>query len=517
MTKITVKKSQLAGKIFCPPSKSYSHRAIVISCLSNGTSHLENVLLSRDTIATINCCKMLGMKIDKIRLSKELQQQSTDGNKNLSLQNVGILKISSSGARIGFENPEDILNAENSGTTIRLLTSVCSFVNDGFTILTGDTSLRKRPMGDLIDSLNQLGVDCISTKKSKTPPLIVKGGGMKGGKVFVSGKISSQFISSLLLSGIYAKEKVLINVLGNQVSKPYIESTISIMKRFGVNVINKPLDENNNSTNNYDSNYKAFNKSSSFSTSYPPTSSSSSSFISTSSSKSIHTNKSITNDNNNYNTNTVVTELYDISNDKDYIPTSFKIPGDFSTAALLLSSAILSDGEVSIYNLDFSMPQGDSNIINILKKLGANITEDKSNGIVKITGTNSLVGGQFNLRDTPDLLPVLSILALKCKNPIKITGISHARYKETDRVANISSQLVKFGADVKEETDALYIKPPIKIKNASLDSFNDHRLFMAFFIASLSTEESQIEGSDSVDVSYPGFIDEMKRLGAKIL
>ena len=72
-------------------------------------------LLSRDTIATINCCKMLGMKIDKIRLSKELQQQSTDGNKNLSLQNVGILKISSSGGRIGFENPEDILNAENSG------------------------------------------------------------------------------------------------------------------------------------------------------------------------------------------------------------------------------------------------------------------------------------------------------------------------------------------------------------------------------------------------------------------
>src|SRR6185437_8192953 len=274
----------------------------------------------------------------------------------------------------------------------------------------------------------------------------------KGGKVFVSGKISSQFISSLLLSGIYAKEKVLINVLGNQVSKPYIESTISIMKRFGVNVINKPLDENNNSTNNYDSNYKAFYKSSSFSTSTHPASSSSS-FISTSSSKSIHSNKAIRNDNNNYNTNTVVTEFYDISNDKDYIPTSFKVPGDFSTAALLLSSAILSDGEVSVYNLDFSMPQGDSNIINILKKLGANISEDKSNGIVEIKGTNSLIGGEFNLRDTPDLLPVLSILALKCKNPIKITGISHARYKETDRVANISSQLVKFGANVKEEMD----------------------------------------------------------------
>ena len=507
MAKITVKKSQLAGKVFCPPSKSYSHRAIVISCLSNGISNLENILLSRDTIATINCCKMLGMKIYEIRLLKELQQQSNDDDKNLSLQNVGNLKISSSGARIGFETPEDILNAENSGTTIRLLTSVCSFVNNGFTVLTGDTSLRKRPMGDLINSLNQLGIDCFSTNKSKTPPLIVKGGGIKGGEVFVSGEISSQFISSLLLSGIYAKEKVLIKVLGNQVSKPYIISTMSIMKRFGVNIINKSLDGYSNSVNNTDSNYNAFYNSSS--------SSSSSSFTS---SASIQNNiNAITNANNNYNRNTRVTEFYDIPNDKDYAPISFKVPGDFSTAALLLSSAILSDGEVSIHNLDFSLPQGDSNIINILKKLGANITEDKSNGILKITGTNSLEGGEFNLRDTPDLLPVLSIIALKCKNSIKITGISHARYKETDRVANISSQLVKFGAEVQEDIDSLYIKPPIKIKNASIDSFNDHRLFMAFFIASLSTEESQIQGSESVDVSYPGFIDEMKRLGAKIL
>jgi len=278
---------------------------------------------------------------------------------------------------------------------------------------------------------------------------------------------------------------------------------MSIMKRFGVNIINKSLDGYSNSVNNTDSNYNAFYNSSS------------SSFTS---SASIQNNiNAITNANNNYNRNTRVTEFYDIPNDKDYAPISFKVPGDFSTAALLLSSAILSDGEVSIHNLDFSLPQGDSNIVNILKKLGANITEDKSNGILKITGTNSLEGGEFNLRDTPDLLPVLSIIALKCKNSIKITGISHARYKETDRVANISSQLVKFGADVQEDIDSLYIKPPIKIKNASIDSFNDHRLFMAFFIASLSTEESQIQGSESVDVSYPGFIDEMKRLGAKLL
>jgi 3-phosphoshikimate 1-carboxyvinyltransferase len=148
--------------------------------------------------------------------------------------------------------------------------------------------------------------------------------------------------------------------------------------------------------------------------------------------------------------------------------------------------------------------------------MGADIIVDKSSGKIKVAGYQLLDGGEFNLKDTPDLLPVVSTLSLKCKNLIKITGISHARYKETDRVSNIATQLIKFGAEVKEEFDSIVIKPPKKIKNASINSFDDHRLFMAFCIASLSTEESTIDGAESVDVSYPGFISEMKRLGASI-
>ncbi|HEY0579279.1 MAG TPA: hypothetical protein VGC75_01105, partial [Candidatus Nitrosocosmicus sp.] len=230
MVKISIKKSQICGKISCPPSKSYSHRAIVISALSNGVSNLENVLFSRDTIATINCCKMLGISIETNPLN-QIYQLNSSGD-DLSLNSTGNLKISSNGGRSGFETPEDILNAANSGTTIRLLTTTCSLVNNGFTILTGDKSLRKRPMSDLINSLNQLGVECYSSKISNTPPIIVKGGGIKGGNVQINGQISSQFISSLLLSCIYAKTKVTVNVLGNQVSKPYILSTIAIMKKY---------------------------------------------------------------------------------------------------------------------------------------------------------------------------------------------------------------------------------------------------------------------------------------------
>ena len=137
---------------------------------------------------------------------------------------------------VGFKTPDDVLFADNSGTTIRLVTSMCSLVNGGYSILTGDKSLRKRPMGDLIKALNQLGVNCFSTNRNYSPPLVVKGGGMKGGTAQISGEISSQFISSILLSGIYSQTPITIQVLGNQVSKPYIDSTIFMMKKFGVKV-----------------------------------------------------------------------------------------------------------------------------------------------------------------------------------------------------------------------------------------------------------------------------------------
>ena len=172
---------------------------------------------------------------------------------------------------------------------------------------------------------------------------------------------------------------------------------------------------------------------------------------------------------------------------------------------------------MTIDNLDFSLPQGDSNIIYILKEMGADIIEDKNSGTIKISGTKLLDGGDFDLKDTPDLLPVVSILSLKCRNSIRITGISHARYKETDRVANIATQLVKFGAEIKEDFDSIIIYPPKKIKNASINSFDDHRLFMAFSIASLATEESTICGAESVDVSYPHFVSDLKKLGARVL
>jgi 3-phosphoshikimate 1-carboxyvinyltransferase len=162
------------------------------------------------------------------------------------------------------------------------------------------------------------------------------------------------------------------------------------------------------------------------------------------------------------------------------------------------------------------MPQGDSHIIDILKIMGCRIKVDEEKGEVVITGADRLEGGNFNLADTPDLLPVVSILALKATNPVTITGVAHARVKETDRVSNIAAELIKFGAHINEFRDGLKITAPLVIKNASLEAHNDHRLFMAFTIASMMTEKSIVAGAQSVDVSYPNFISDMKNIGARI-
>jgi 3-phosphoshikimate 1-carboxyvinyltransferase len=192
------------------------------------------------------------------------------------------------------------------------------------------------------------------------------------------------------------------------------------------------------------------------------------------------------------------------------------VPSDFSTAALILAAGALVGEKLKVKGLNFDLPQGDSQIVDILKQMGCQIKVDKKKGEVVVQKAEELEGGDFNLGDTPDLLPVVSILALKAKTPVTITGVAHARVKETDRVANIAQELVKFGARIKEFQDGLKITAAKPLKNASLEAYNDHRLFMAFTIASMMTEKSIVAGAESVDVSYPTFIQDMKDLGAKI-
>lgn len=206
--KCKVEKSKLSGTISCPSNKSYTHRAIFLASLAKGNSIIRNVLLSRDTIATINACKVFGSKI------------STSGS-TVNVESTG--NISATGSEI---------DASNSGTTIRISAAIASLVDAKIT-LTGDSSLRKRPMQPLLDALEKLDAKCTST--NGTPPITVKGK-IRGGSTSISGSVSSQFISALFIAAPKTEKGITLEIEGDLVSKPYLDATIAIMQKFGVKV-----------------------------------------------------------------------------------------------------------------------------------------------------------------------------------------------------------------------------------------------------------------------------------------
>ena len=426
MVKISIHGSQLGGTVRCPSSKSYTHRAVFLAALSEGESRIYDPLISRDTLSSISTCEALAQEI--------LYEGS-------SLRVIGT----------PLKTPDTVIDSGNSGTTIRIAISVCSLIKSGYSVLTGDSSLRTRPMGPLLSSLRSLGVDCFSTKLDGTAPIVVKGGGMKGGNVTINGSISSQFVSSLLIAAVLATNDVSIGVEGDQVSRPYILSTLATMEKFGINV-------------KHDYELRNFNVKSS-----------------------------------------------------RYTPGIFHVPSDLSSASMLVAAGILvGKDKIQLSGLNFDLPQGDSKIFNIVEQMNGRVVVDRVAGNLLVEESEKLEGGEFNLRDSPDLLPVVSILALKAKSPVVINGISHARFKETDRVSNIATELRKLGVTVAETHDSIAIQSPVVLKNASLESFDDHRLFMALSIASLLTDHSTVNGAESVDVSYPSFLDDLTKMGANI-
>lgn len=418
--KCKIEKSKIKGEINCPPNKSYTHRAIFLASLAGNNSRVNNVLFSDDTNATIEACRKFGA---------EIKQE----NSSIIVKNP---------IKIGITVPE--INAENSGTTIRIASGIASLFSDEIA-LTGDESLRKRPMQPLLDALESIGAKCTSTNGK--PPIRIRGK-ILGGDVTIPGNFSSQFVSALLISAPLTEKGINLTIEENLVSKPYLDATIATMRQFGVSV-----------------------------------------------------------------QTLIPYKKYKIL-PQSYISTVFDVPIDFSSLALLLSASVLNGEGFTIKGNIGNLPQGDEVFIDILERLGVQVTI--SNNMISIKSPEKLTGGVFDLSNSPDLLPPLAILSLKASDPIEVINVKHARLKETDRIAILSRELVKIGVKVDEKEDGLILIPPTKLQSAILNSENDHRLFMAFCIAGMFIGDCQVTDPKSVSVSYPEFIDQMNRCGAKI-
>lgn len=199
-----------------------------------------------------------------------------------------------------------------------------------------------------------------------------------------------------------------------------------------------------------------------------------------------------------------------------YMPTEFTIPTDYSAVSLLVTAGILlgrNEG-ITINVQGENLPQGDKAYLGYMEQLGAKI--NTKNGKIAISPIAKLTNGSFDLSDNPDLLPPLAIASLKCAGELEIKNVEHARAKETDRIDVLTKQLRKIGMRVDETRDGMTLKRTGELNGAELDAHDDHRLFMALSIAGMFVGNSTIRGVESVNVSYPNFVSDLKGVGAKM-
>jgi 3-phosphoshikimate 1-carboxyvinyltransferase len=197
----------IKGVVSPPPSKSHTHRAFLLAAMAKGKSVISNPLMSADTKDTLKACRAMGAEVC------ESADTVTIHGGNLHA-------------------PKCTVDTGNSGTTMRLYAGICSMFDSDVTI-TGDESLRKRPMGPLLDSLGQAGVIC--TSENGLPPVTIRGPN-NGGTIHINGGVSSQYISSLMLVSPMLSSDTRIVVDGNMVSTPYLDVTSNMMRLFGAKV-----------------------------------------------------------------------------------------------------------------------------------------------------------------------------------------------------------------------------------------------------------------------------------------
>jgi len=404
--KLVVEKTgRLSGAVTAPPSKSHTHRAVMIASLASGTSTIENPLLSGDCIATLDACRQFGAKLDA----------------------GDVLRITGVGGKP--RTPYSEIDVKSSGTTIRFLTAV-SALCDGVTNLTGDSSIRARPLGPLLRSLTDLGATSAESLDGNDCPPVAITGKLRGGRTVIDG-YSSQFISALLVACPLAGAGSEIEAR-NLRSRPYVRMTLEHLKRAGAKVRQDEL------------------------------------------------------------------KMFHIEGNQCYEPLNYTVLGDHSSAAFLRAAARVTDSEIEVLGLDETDEQGDRAITGMIRELDSGDRRE------------------LDLRDMPDLLPVLAVLGCHADGTTILRNARHARHKESDRISAICAELKKMGADIEERPDGLVVRGS-GLLGANLDGHGDHRIVMALAVAALDARgTSVINDAETLSKSYPGFVDDLARLGAKI-
>jgi 3-phosphoshikimate 1-carboxyvinyltransferase len=423
----------LNARLRVPGSKSLTNRALLISALADGKTHLTNALFSADSSYFAKALQMLGFDVNIDEQSREMI-------------------VTGLGGKIPATKAELFIG--NAGTAARFLSAFLT-LGEGEFILDGDARMRERPIGDLVNALTQLGanVSPLSLRERAEgeeeinnicPPIKIISSGLPGGKTKIAGNISSQFLSALLMVAPYAKSPVEIEVTTDLNSKPYVDMTISIMKDFGVNTKRRG--------------YSQF-------TIQPST----------------------------------------------YSPlSSYKIESDASAASYFFAAPAICGGTVRVENMSRNSKQGDIAFLDVLQEVGCQIVNGES--YIEVKSTQNLQGIDVDMRDIPDTAQTLAVIAPFTSSPTRIRGIASARLKETDRIHATCTELARIGVSVEEHEDGMTIYPCEKFRSTTIQTYNDHRMAMAFSLIGLRFDGVTIENPSCVSKTFPDYFEVLNSL-----
>ncbi|OGJ52137.1 3-phosphoshikimate 1-carboxyvinyltransferase [Candidatus Peregrinibacteria bacterium RIFOXYB2_FULL_32_7] len=464
--------SPIKASLKVPGSKSYTNRAFIISALAKGKSIIKDALISDDTKYMAEALKQIGVEIKQNKNNFEIK--GTNGLKTIK----------------GKDTLTKHLYLGNAGTATRFLTAAMCLSKDSDKIIDGSERMHLRPISDLVEGLRQLGakIDYIQqiTNKSKNsqftihqpdnkqiltiglagnsqfsncPPLLIHQTGLKGGTCKIPGDKSSQYFSAIMISAPYAENPVTIEVIGDLVSKPYLDITIEIMKNFGVNVINK--------------NYKKF---------------------------------IIPIEQKYY------SREYKIEADASSASYFFGIAAATGSEITVENAKYDSlQGDIKFIDVIEKMGCRRDTLPSFAKATAGK--QCVSTGI-QITGPKSLNPlGHINLCDLPDAAMTVAILCSLAKGKSILTGLSNLRIKETDRLKALATELQKIGCEVKELDDGLEINGnPTKLHGATIETYDDHRIAMCFAVLGTKIPGIIIKNPDCVNKTYPEFWKDLKRI-----
>ena len=492
---LEVSTSSFCGTMTAPSSKSHTLRALICASLADDTSFITAPLISGDMESAVQVLRQLGVTITEVsnnplvlKVTPPAGGLLASAERGAADTNIGHAKpphkLSGQDGKLPASDMELVLDLGNSGSLLYFLGMILA-ATDAPVCLTGDESLRSRPVEPLLSVYRQAGIPYSAarikndTGSMEVPPLRFCGP-LPAGSYQLDGPFSQPvtglLLAAPLLNGI---SRITFNKAGE---RPYLRMTCAWLRIAGIEVLNRG------------------------------------------------------------------DCCFEIKGGQHYRAFTQTIPGDWSSALFPLTAAVICNAALTLTNLDPADTQGDSQALSILKAMGADIRCDAERRTVSVFPiSGELKGGRFDCADIPDAVPILAAAAVFCMRETLLLNAGVCRFKECDRLAASAEELAKFGADITQGEDFLRIggsggnssaingSGGQKLHPARVRSRGDHRIAMMLAVAACGiaaryhsrqqsdttkentenfSETSCIEDFDCVRISYPRFIEDMNAVGA---